>query len=799
MKQMLTEYNVTQNVMTLYCDNLSAINISKNPIQHSRTKHLDIRHHFIRELVEDKVIYLEHVSTELQLADIFTKALDATQFENLRWLLIGQKFKFPPLLQIYQTHLYAHSSSIKNLLHSLNYFIFLTLNNSQGIKYAFPSKLSKISQSSKTSSPKKMFPIADPESVPRTEPVNPNEVLDVAPLRIVTTNYLDVNKTRTPHARIPKDIVHGKVSYPSSSTPHEDLTKEGSEYAHNSIAKIVMRILDEKNKNLEPNVEPREDIIGKSTNDDDVHMSGGDAHMDGDDVHTPDDDVQMAKEEENDDIQKDDDNADVTQDVSDNTEAGPEAAAGTNIVNLDDLSYSDLVANVNPSIAKCLMTRRGKKAIDLSSPKRKAALKSTSTGPIKRKEIPKSNSAGPIKSKVVSKCTSVAPTKSWSKVVPKKKKAKVIADSDSNVVAGVQDIPLRKKPITSKLAASVPEVPIDNISFQYPASVNRWKYVYQKRLALERELAQNALECKEIMDLIHKAGIMKTVTHFSKCYEMLVKEFIVNISEDCADRKSKDFRKVYVRGKCVTFSSTVINNYLGRSDEAQPELEVKSWPLKGKLSASKLSIKYAMLHKIGAANWVLANHKSIVATVLGKFIYVIGTKTKFDYGSYIFDQTMKHVGSFSVKGPIAFPSLICGIILNYYPSTLSENDSVGKRESTLSFHYKLFQGTHVPDIVMTSAETSKRSSNASKAEVITMLKETCKELETRKLNLEKLISSLEMDEDHDFTVVAEEEHDGVGNEREAGSDVEVEADASPDDGTDEEADGDASSGSEPDD
>ena len=78
MKQMLTEYNVTQDVMTLYCDNLSAINITKNPIQHSRTKHIDIRHHFIRDLVEDKVITLEHVATELQLADIFTKALDAS-------------------------------------------------------------------------------------------------------------------------------------------------------------------------------------------------------------------------------------------------------------------------------------------------------------------------------------------------------------------------------------------------------------------------------------------------------------------------------------------------------------------------------------------------------------------------------------------------------------------------------------------------------------------------------------------------------------------------------------------------
>jgi len=59
MKQMLKEYNVNQNVMTLYCDN-----ISKNLIQHSRTKHIEIRHHFIRELVEDKILTLEYVETQ---------------------------------------------------------------------------------------------------------------------------------------------------------------------------------------------------------------------------------------------------------------------------------------------------------------------------------------------------------------------------------------------------------------------------------------------------------------------------------------------------------------------------------------------------------------------------------------------------------------------------------------------------------------------------------------------------------------------------------------------------------------
>ncbi|KAK0570386.1 hypothetical protein LWI29_000343 [Acer saccharum] len=62
MKQMLVDYGFNQGTLTLFCDNLSAINISKNPVQHSRTKHIDIRHHFIGELVENKCIVLEHNS-----------------------------------------------------------------------------------------------------------------------------------------------------------------------------------------------------------------------------------------------------------------------------------------------------------------------------------------------------------------------------------------------------------------------------------------------------------------------------------------------------------------------------------------------------------------------------------------------------------------------------------------------------------------------------------------------------------------------------------------------------------------
>ena len=76
MKKVLTDYGISQDTMVVYCDNSSAIDISKNPIQHSKTKHIEIRYHFIRDLVERKIVCLEYIPTEHQNADIFTKPLD---------------------------------------------------------------------------------------------------------------------------------------------------------------------------------------------------------------------------------------------------------------------------------------------------------------------------------------------------------------------------------------------------------------------------------------------------------------------------------------------------------------------------------------------------------------------------------------------------------------------------------------------------------------------------------------------------------------------------------------------------
>ncbi|XP_050909837.1 uncharacterized protein LOC127123679 [Lathyrus oleraceus] len=313
-------------------------------------------------------------------------------------------------------------------------------------------------------------------------------------------------------------------------------------------------------------------------------------------------------------------------------------------------------------------------------------------------------------------------------------------------------------------------------------NVEKWKYVYQRRLAYERELGKDAFECKKVLSLIQEAGLMNTVTGFGKCYEMLVKEFIMNISKECDNKRSKDFRKVYVRGRCVDFYPEIINRLLGRNEEEQAEIEVsdnfickeiitkkvKECPRKGKLYASALSVKYAIFHVNGAANWVPTNHTTNIAIQLGKFVYIVGTESNFDFEAYVFYHTMKHVASYAVKMPIAFPSLICGVILSQHPTILINYDSTYKRDPPLSLHYRLFIVKHVLYIVMTSGHTSLRSTD--RTSILTELKDTCKTLDEtikncteRKCKLEMLVKALSEEEggEKDDGTDEEEENEDI--------------------------------------
>jgi hypothetical protein len=84
MKATLNDFGIKFKNMPLLCDNESAVKLTNNPVQHVRTRYIDVRHHFIRDHQQKGDISIDNVGTDDQLADIFTKPLDEKRFCKLR-------------------------------------------------------------------------------------------------------------------------------------------------------------------------------------------------------------------------------------------------------------------------------------------------------------------------------------------------------------------------------------------------------------------------------------------------------------------------------------------------------------------------------------------------------------------------------------------------------------------------------------------------------------------------------------------------------------------------------------------
>ncbi|CAJ2651916.1 unnamed protein product [Trifolium pratense] len=384
-------------------------------------------------------------------------------------------------------------------------------------------------------------------------------------------------------------------------------------------------------------------------------------------------------------------------------------------------------------------------------------------------QTPKPSKAG----KATGKKPVYGPPKPVSKVFPrsetKKRKAPPTSDSDFEPETDVaaSGSTSRKSIGRKKVPQTVPYAPLDNVSFHLENGSARWKFVYHRRLALERNLKNDILECPSIVEALEYAGLMKTVVGLDKCYDRLVKEFLINVAADCNDPASPEYRQVFVRGKCVQFSPIVINQYLQRSsDEVAPlkatdnEIckvltggKIKVWPSKAKLSATSLSPFYAVLNRIAAHNWVPTTHSGDIARGLGKFIYAVGTKANFDYGAYFFQETLSHALTYAVEKPVALPTLLCNIILEQHPDILRSTDVPCKRKGVLVIEQRLLDGTNAAAGVGTSVQTGVLS----RKQMIADLTETSRALEARKLKIDRVIEALKAEE---AAEMAEGEPDG---------------------------------------
>ena len=111
---------------------------------------------------------------------------------------------------------------------------------------------------------------------------------------------------------------------------------------------------------------------------------------------------------------------------------------------------------------------------------------------------------------------------------------------------------------------------------------------------------------------------------------------------------------------------------------------VKSWLTEGQLPIASLSMKYAILHKIGITNWIPSTRASIASAALGHFIYLVGTGARLNVGEFIFRHLLRHVDTFGINIPICFPWLLFAFLLSQHASLLTPLNALGHIAKTLT-------------------------------------------------------------------------------------------------------------------
>ncbi|PNX72674.1 envelope-like protein, partial [Trifolium pratense] len=390
-----------------------------------------------------------------------------------------------------------------------------------------------------------------------------------------------------------------------------------------------------------------------------------------------------------------------------------------NVFIVNDIVSGDMSRTPEAGIARRTRRKDGKNVATVSTP-----VQISKSGKVTR-SAGKKPMYGPPRTKSKNVAVTEQKKKSLKRKAPPTNDCEFELETDVAASSGTS----RKSVGRKKILLSVPPAPLDNVFFHLKNGSDRWKFVFHRRLALEQNFKGDILKCQDVVDGIKHAGLVKTASDLGNCYDRLVKEFLINIAENCDDLENPEYKQVYVCGKCLHFSPTLIKQYLEKCIEEVAELEVtddeicktitvnmlKHWPRNSKLFATQFSPKYAILNKIAATSWVPTTHSSDVSKNLNL--------------SLLWEQKQEKL--------IAFPTLLCSIILEQHPDILRSFDIPCKRQEKLIVDQKLLSRTTAAKNVGPSV--SKKAGTLTRKQMIADLTESSRALEAMKLKVDRVI------------------------------------------------------------
>ncbi|XP_010551209.1 PREDICTED: uncharacterized protein LOC104821895 [Tarenaya hassleriana] len=228
---------------------------------------------------------------------------------------------------------------------------------------------------------------------------------------------------------------------------------------------------------------------------------------------------------------------------------------------------------------------------------------------------------------------------------------------------------------------------------------------------VERNVNVSNLKEQGIWDILECLNLEETVTYACPHSKILIKEFYANITKKIVKVGDPMYHRVYIRGKILHFSPTVINKFLGLKNSVVPtmddldrEIDQKELEIaltdtfdekrKGEITPVELNFEASVLFKIARANWLPTQRSSLIHKRLAVLIFCVKKGIKINYGNMIFDHILERALNFRARFRLPYPCLIQSILTKQCPELidLKENTEVIQKPLVVETRIKRKKG-----------------------------------------------------------------------------------------------------------